>query len=59
MTVEEFFMCGKKNRYSSKRIATAKLATLSKARRNRKRTLRIYCCPYCHGFHLTCRKPKD
>lgn len=46
-------MCGKKIRYSTEDEA------LSRAIRSTfygKETLRVYRCPYCHGWHLTSKE---
>lgn len=46
-------MCGAKNRYSTYRSAKQKRKYFSKLRRNRNKTLRVYQCPICDGWHLT------
>jgi hypothetical protein len=46
-------MCETKNRYPSKRMVNAQLIKTRLARRNRKKSLRVYCCPICKGWHLT------
>jgi hypothetical protein len=46
-------MCTAKSRYPSKRVASEYRERLRRARRNRKKHLRVYCCPLCKGWHLT------
>ena len=46
-------MCEAKNRYPSKRMVNAQLIKTRLARRNRKKSLRAYCCPICKGWHLS------
>jgi hypothetical protein len=46
-------MCKGKSRYPSKRVVNEHLKKTRLARRNRKKSLRAYCCPICKGWHLT------
>lgn len=51
--IAAFAMCETKRRYPSKKMATLAFEGVRRARRNRKKTLRVYCCPICKGWHLT------
>ena len=46
-------MCQGKNAYPSQKVASQYLRGIQRARRNRKKRLRTYNCPYCKKWHLT------
>ncbi len=48
-----FKMCASKNRYATYRTAKRKLKLAQEARRNKNKSLRLYQCPICDGWHMT------
>ena len=54
MKPKEWFMCGRKKSFSSKRVAGKAIERIQvKTRGDEFANWRVYECPKCHCFHLT------